>query len=583
MRVILLLLTFLTLAPHAIAAQSFATLPILHEGRMQPIVSFARSMKSRIYGDRRHAVPWLLNILFNPANAERTPLIRVKNKEVIKLLALQPHQDKLYSFQQVSSALKNKRDILHGIANMPEEDWTQPQKALLRLSNNVQLMRELLASLSLFLPIDVRFDADAPEEIKPLIGKTLSYKQVLPYQQDIFPLALQITRDKGNQLDNLTAFEDSIITLSFAISQLAAASQDTGLFRVIPVQDDLPTSPWQADHANDAMAHWQALALAYHAQNKNSWKNAIHAIHNGHTGLRQTALQAEYYYHTFQPMLLSAIGYGAALLLLIASLRFAALKPLMLPLFSLGIITHVIGIAARIYILQRPPVSTLYESILFVGVTVALFGLIWAWRRPTHITRAISIGGLGGLFLHVVAFSHYTDGDSMMMLSAVLNSNFWLAIHVLCIMLGYAACLITSGLAHHALWRNQYNIRLLRTAALISLVLTASGTILGGIWADQSWGRFWGWDPKENGALLIVLWLIWALHGRFSGQLTPKAESVLYAYASVIVALSWFGVNLLSIGLHAYGFTDSALYGLIGFITLETLLIGALTLKPIQK
>ena len=108
------------------------------------------------------------------------------------------------------------------------------------------------------------------------------------------------------------------------------------------------------------------------------------------------------------------------------------------------------------------------------------------------------------------------------------------------------------------------------------------GTVLGGIWADQSWGRFWGWDPKENGALLIVLWLIWVLHGRVSGQLKQLAVLAGLAYLSVIVALSWFGVNLLSVGLHAYGFTDSAAYGLLGFIGLETFVIVLLAFKARQ-
>jgi ABC-type transport system involved in cytochrome c biogenesis permease subunit len=107
-------------------------------------------------------------------------------------------------------------------------------------------------------------------------------------------------------------------------------------------------------------------------------------------------------------------------------------------------------------------------------------------------------------------------------------------------------------------------------ATLFSFV----GTILGGIWADQSWGRFWGWDPKENGALLIVLWLMWALHGRIAGQFSPFAFATVMALLNIVVALAWVGVNLLSVGLHSYGFTDTAADGLVAFCALEAAFVA---------
>ena len=116
--------------------------------------------------------------------------------------------------------------------------------------------------------------------------------------------------------------------------------------------------------------------------------------------------------------------------------------------------------------------------------------------------------------------------------------------------------------------------KMLHFLALLSLLFSAVGTVLGGIWADQSWGRFWGWDPKENGALLIVLWLVWILHGRISGQMHEVLFTAGLAYLSVITALSWFGVNLLGVGLHSYGFTQGMMASLFGFIALESFLIA---------
>ena len=111
---------------------------------------------------------------------------------------------------------------------------------------------------------------------------------------------------------------------------------------------------------------------------------------------------------------------------------------------------------------------------------------------------------------------------------------------------------------------------------ILALLFTIIGTVLGGIWADQSWGRFWGWDPKENGALLIVLWIIWLLHGRISGHLNEVKSMIGMACLSIIVVLAWFGVNLLNVGLHSYGFISGVATGIAAFCCFEILLIGGL-------
>ena len=110
------------------------------------------------------------------------------------------------------------------------------------------------------------------------------------------------------------------------------------------------------------------------------------------------------------------------------------------------------------------------------------------------------------------------------------------------------------------------------------LFFSVVGTILGGIWADQSWGRFWGWDPKENGAMMICLWLIIALHARMGGYVKVHGLMMMSIGASIITTISWFGVNLMGTGLHAYGFTRQGLYSFLGAILLEfgVLLIGVI-------
>ena len=102
-----------------------------------------------------------------------------------------------------------------------------------------------------------------------------------------------------------------------------------------------------------------------------------------------------------------------------------------------------------------------------------------------------------------------------------------------------------------------------------ALVFSVVGTILGGVWANESWGRFWGWDPKENGALMIVLSQLAILHGRMGGYLKAFGIAVATILQGVVVAFSWWGVNLLGVGLHSYGFTDGIWRALLAFYVVE--------------
>jgi ABC-type transport system involved in cytochrome c biogenesis permease subunit len=167
-------------------------------------------------------------------------------------------------------------------------------------------------------------------------------------------------------------------------------------------------------------------------------------------------------------------------------------------------------------------------------------------------------------------------------LVAVLNSNFWLATHVTTITTGYGATVICSLIGHlylikavfkpndKAQLKTIYNNMLAMT--FIALFFTMFGTILGGIWGDQSWGRFWGWDPKENGALLIVMWLLMMIHLKISGLAKGEGYALGLVLANITVALAWFGVNLLSVGLHSYGFTEGVALNLFVFILAEVLI-----------
>tara|TARA_B100000676_G_scaffold307959_1_gene367609 strand:- start:18 stop:1418 length:1401 start_codon:yes stop_codon:yes gene_type:complete len=312
--------------------------------------------------------------------------------------------------------------------------------------------------------------------------------------------------------------------------------------------------------------------------------NEYKTIIKKYTHINPNILMREVNYNQSNLFFWSLIFYILTLisLLTLAIFRLYSnnLKLIPIILFIIGFLYHLSGIIIRITILERPPVSTLYESIIFVGLITVLFSIILEIIKKDHLS--LFIGSVSGIILHYISFGYAADGDTLGVLVAVLNSNFWLATHVTTITTGYGATVICSLIGHLYLIKavfNPNNKAQLKTIynnmlamTFIALFFTMFGTILGGIWGDQSWGRFWGWDPKENGALLIVMWLLMMIHLKISGMAKAEGYALGLVLANITVALAWFGVNLLSVGLHSYGFTEGVAFNLFAFILFEALI-----------
>lgn len=574
---------------------TFSKLPIMHQGRIKPMISFAEAQYKMLSGSKADAMPWLVEVLFNPALAETRLCIKIINPAVLNFLDLDKRAHKLYSYQELYEALVARREEVSSLLDLPADDLTSAQKDLVMLQQKVALLGDLISSLSLFVPLSIHIPEDSPKIFQPYTNKNLSYTDSLKFRAELTEFLNHLIKYKGEDIKKYSKNETALTYYAFALANLRIAGSRSEIFRVIPRQEDPWLSPWtvvegSVGNPNTALIFkdWQNLTRAYHSNDLKAWDNQIKQIYE-HTSSQisdthiKSALKLEWLYMNMKPLETSMLFYASALLLLVAGYFIFQKKLNLFAAYALsgGLIAHLTGILMRIYVLDRPPVSTLYESIIFVGFIVVLYALI-NWKNQKNIFWLYLAAGTG-FTLHMLGLSQNQDGDSMLKLTAVLNTNFWLATHVICITAGYAFCLITSILAHIILGKtiiaghksfSHALIHKLHKAALIALLFASVGTVLGGIWADQSWGRFWGWDPKENGALLIVLWLIWVLHGRISGQMSALLYVCYLAYLSVIVALSWFGVNLLSVGLHSYGFTDSASLVLCGFIALESALIG---------
>jgi ABC-type transport system involved in cytochrome c biogenesis permease subunit len=257
--------------------------------------------------------------------------------------------------------------------------------------------------------------------------------------------------------------------------------------------------------------------------------------------------------------------------------------------YSAGLLMAISGFALRIMISGRPPVTNMYESLIWVVFGATVFAILF---EGVYLNRVFALAGaITGVIGFVLADATTGVLDSgIHPLEPVLRSNFWLTMHVLTITLGYAAFLLSWVLGHWTLWNfwkhatdtgrirrsNQWTYR----AVQVGVILLAAGTLLGGVWANYSWGRFWGWDPKETWALIALLGYIAVLHGRLAGWLREFGFAVWVMLAFLGVVMAWFGVNfVLGAGLHSYGFAAQAaqwMWFVMAFIVLDGLLLGVM-------
>ena len=311
----------------------------------------------------------------------------------------------------------------------------------------------------------------------------------------------------------------------------------------------------------------------------------------------------EAWYNHFSPFFYSMILYMFAFVLVLFAWLGWSLgltKPLnraALGLILFVLVVHTFGLIARMYISGRPPVTNLYSSAIFIGWGTVIFGIFleFFFRKQLPGIGNMLAAATGFLTL-LVAFLLTTavpsfKGDTFTVLVAVLDTQFWLATHVTCVTLGYSATFVAgflglvyvfAGLCTPLLTAQASKTlaRMIYGVICFALFFSFFGTVLGGLWADDSWGRFWGWDPKENGALIIVLWNALILHARWDGMVKDRGLAVLAIGGNVATSWSWFGVNELGIGLHSYGFTEGVLMILGVFVATQLFIFVAAGLIP---
>jgi ABC-type transport system involved in cytochrome c biogenesis permease subunit len=542
----------------------FGNLPVLEGGRVKPLDSLARNSLLVIHSrqgfrfEGRTVGPdeWILDVLFRPQVADQQPIFVIDDPDVIGLIGAQQKQNRNYfSFADLSSHLEEIQKQATVAQPIAAQKRTRFQSAIVNLFDRVYLYYKLRNTLQL---------AGSPGlgwELQSLGEPDASLRH-----RDLIQLA------------------------QFRILPPSAGANPDAWLSVGQALSTAPKDgPW-----HPGLVPLAKLNLAYVSNDPAAFNQALAEMNKVVANLMPGALAKasnELVFNRAQPFFVGLSIYFVAFLVLCFSWIYKPelLRPTAYALLCAGAVVHTLGLAARIILQGRPPVTNLYSSAVFVGWGAVILGLIV--ERMYRKGFGTAVAAAAGFASLIVAQNLGTEGDTMEMMRAVLDSNFWLATHVVTITIGYAGTFLAGSIAiayalrkhivskvdadtDKALADMAYGI------ICFSLFFSFVGTVLGGIWADQSWGRFWGWDPKENGALLIVLWNAIILHARWAGYVRERGTMVMAIFGNVITACSWFGVNMLGVGLHSYGFMDQAFYALTAFIASQVVLMGVCLAPP---
>ncbi|WP_221030958.1 cytochrome c biogenesis protein [Actomonas aquatica] len=566
----------------------FSRLPVLSNGRIKPLDTIARTHLLSFQGRQRvknaegetiAPTAWLLDMFFRPELADSYQTIEIVHPGVLDVvgLSINDGQDKKrFSFSQLESALPeiDRQAKLADALQSAQRDAFQ--RAIVQLRNRLVSYQQLKFT---FTP-----------------GDGSDFRTDLVWLQDNVGPAVAAIRARFNNEEHDEALATRAMNLGSAFGHM---NDMAGILPIPPQGDDTSDHLWQKSGQalvstfQTGQVHpfalvYAGLGTAWQDQDPETF-NTIITLYRGilDDSFAEQLKKAdrENTFNGAEPFYRASVLFVIAMLLAIGSWLVwpKVLRPSAEAVLAVAWFVTTVGILTRMWLEGRPPVTNLYSSALFVGWGAVALCIILERLFPQAI--AVTAGSLIGFATLLIAHHLSLSGDTLEMMRAVLDSNFWLATHVIVITIGYSATYLAGALAiiyivrsrvpggldkntGDALNRMVYGI--VCFATLFSLI----GTILGGIWADQSWGRFWGWDPKENGALIIVIWNAIILHARWGGMARTRGIMALAVFGNIVTSWSWFGTNMLGVGLHSYGFMDAAFWALIGFVTSQLILIG---------
>ncbi|MEQ1861573.1 MAG: cytochrome c biogenesis protein CcsA [Chthoniobacteraceae bacterium] len=594
--------------PADFAVAEWGRLPVVYNGRFQPLDSLARNSLLQLREKQSlnteswkgsfdkpkiiSATEWLMEMTMNPKVADTRTVFRIDHPDLKGLMKLPMDADasaqldgKHFSWIQLQPRLKELQDEAKRSAAKNEKHRNPFEKAVMHLWSGVGLYMRMQ---NMIQPQNAQdWNAELGHYLTTIEpGRAAAIAQNAGKEYDKQALE-ELMRDL-QRFDAMTQLEPPLVVPP-AVGADHAGHTHTADEKWQRMGEALMQIA-RGEPPGAAVNNYARMASAYKAGIPGAFNEAVRDFRvslnaNYHRQLGKAGSEQvfNFYEPFYKGMVLFVIAGLCAISFWARPAKWEVLRRAAVWVVLLGLAVHTSGLLWRMILEGRPPVTNLYSSAIFIGWGCIILGLV---------LEAFWKNGVGVVISCVCAFStlliaHHLSlaGDTMEMMRAVLDTNFWLATHVVIITLGYSATFVAGFLAILYIVRGFFT-RGLDPATAKSLgkmvygitcfatLFSFVGTVLGGIWADQSWGRFWGWDAKENGALIIVLWNALILHARWGGLVRERGLMNMAIFGNVVTAWSWFGVNMLGIGLHSYGFMEAAFWWLLGFAATQVALIA---------
>jgi len=571
---------------------SVGQLPVQHEGRIKPLSSVGAQILKALSNKPYALAPkeegaeevkskkltsseWLMSVMVHEPWVLQAPLVRIDSQALLDELKIKRDKSNCYSPNDIMAALEDKQEKTEKILQKKEQDWTFDEKQFMKLQSKMNI---LLGIWNAYEPIDdlLKEAAKEPERLAMVIERLQPLIESLRAKG---PPAIIPPREVPETLDpklpppRWDAYAPAFYEV---VSKFDAKQLDNPTSRFRKMAGLFRQGSSMSREINAAVKDYSKLMESKYGSVS-----------------RVSKARFESWYEYFNPIGWSYVLYIFAGLLCLFGLSIGSERTRQsaywICLLTLGL--HTLAIVSRIYISERPPVVSLYSAAVFIGWAIVLACLVSEKLFPISIS--LLVAAKAGYLSLQVAYG-LDIGDSMPVLQAVLDTQFWLSTHVISVSLGYSATFLAGflgigivllSLASTLITSGRYVPKIKATIDMLyricygvvcfGIFFSFVGTVLGGLWGDDSWGRFWGWDPKENGALMIVLWNALLLHAKWDRLVGSLGFATLAIAGNIITAWSMFGTNILGIGLHAYGGeTGESLKILGAFAFSQLVLIG---------
>lgn len=567
-------------------------IPVQFGGRVMPLAAFSEQMvkaisnkssislkdapgaiRDRVDGKSKLTpVAWLMEVAIDDERLDDLPMFRIDATEVRDELGLPKRESKLFSLNEIRRELSRFTALTDAAYKKDTREQSFKEKKLLELDRRIGAFT--MTAVALRLPVPFQKPASA---FKP--GTS---------EQEMRMEAVRDLQKRMQAVERMTSpglIPPPVSELESAVEPPKWSAFAPAFFNMAlqSVSEDAETRPG-IDTFGDMIS-------AYSEKDPEKFNAAVdlHLAKMGEIGAIDTAgysawkVALERWDQSNAPTTIAMMLYCLSLVLGIVYLAYDSpnLRSSIWGILLVTLAIHTLVLLSRIVITGRAPVINLYSSAVFIGWAGVIFGVVQ--EKIFRYGEGNLLAAGSGVLALLVAYG-LSSGDTMPVLQAVLDTQFWLGTHVITVTLGYTATMVAGLLGIRYLvagWLGadanslKQIYRSIYGATCFGILFSFVGTVLGGLWADDSWGRFWGWDPKENGALLIVIWNAMMLHARWDGMAGARGFSILAIGGNIVTAWSYFGTNELGLGLHSYGFTEGVLMWLSVFMLSQLAFIVA--------